>query len=274
MALSLEYGLGISKWIVAVCILAFVVYIVAGGAHRILSASEKIVPIKVGLFVIATCIILAYHFKAIIPTLQLIISSAFSPWAVAGGLIGFTVQQAMSAGIVKITMASEAGLGTTAIIFGGTGSKEPVKDAIMSMLSTFITTIFAFTTALSIVVSGVWNNGQTSTALTMTAYQTVFGSLGSWIVSFLSLSFGLGCIVAYAYVARETWIFLTNGKLLWLFGVLYCGIAFWGCVAQVDMVWTAVNLFTFGLLVINLYGIVYLLPVIRKALAEFSKRQA
>ena len=57
-------------------------------------------------------------------------------------------------------MATESGLGTAAILYGATGSKEPVKDAIMSMLSAFISTIVCFMIALAIVASGVWSNGK------------------------------------------------------------------------------------------------------------------
>ncbi len=178
----------------------------------------------------------------------------------------------MRVGISRIVMASEAGIGTTAIMFGSTGSTSPVKDAIMSMLSTFITTIIAFTMALCIVITGVWSNGLTSTALTMSAFNTVFGTLGNWIVIFLAASFGLGAVVAFAYVARETWIFLTKGSYMWAFAALYCLIAFWGCIADVSFVWQAVDLFTFILLAINLYGIIYLLPLTRRELLKFMNK--
>ena len=269
ITVSIQRASNIDSYIIGIFIFAFVVYVVSGGAERILHASEKIVPVKVGLFALSTIIMLIYHYTAIIPSLNLIISSAFSSTAIAGGLLGFSVQQAMRVGISRIVMASEAGIGTTAIMFGSTGSTRPVKDAIMSMLSTFITTIIAFTMALCIVITGVWNNGLTSTALTMSAFNTVFGTLGSWIVIFLAASFGLGAVVAFAYVARETWIFLTKGAYMWVFAALYCLIAFWGCVADVSFVWQAVDLFTFILLAINLYGIVYLLPLTRRELLKF-----
>jgi AGCS family alanine or glycine:cation symporter len=269
IALSITRMYDISNYTIGFFIFIFVVYVVSGGAERILNASQKIVPVKVGLFAVSTVVILIYHHSAIIPSLRLVVASAFSSGAVVGGLIGFSVQQAMRVGISRIVMASEAGIGTTAIMFGSTCSVSPVKDAIMSMLSTCITTVIAFVMALCIVISGVWNSGQTSTALTMAAFHTVFGNYGDWIVIFLAASFGLGAVVAFAYVARETWIFLTKGSYMWLFAALYCLVAFGGCVADVDLVWKAVDLFTFILLAINLYGIMYLLPLIRRELIKF-----
>lgn len=260
--------------IVGLVLFALVVYVLMGGAQRILNASETIVPLKVGLFAVSVLIMLIYCHAAIIPAFLLMVKSAFSAQAIAGGLIGFSVQKAMATGISQIALASESGLGTSAIMFGSTASSHPAKDAIMSMLSTFITTIIAFVLALAIVATGVWSNGLTSTALTMSAFNTVFGSvLGSLLVIFLSLSFGLGAIVAFAYIARETWIFITKGKWVWIFSMLYAMVAFIGCVISKDLVWYIVPIVIVLPLIINLYGIVYLLPVTRKGLEDFTAHQ-
>ena len=77
----------------------------------------------------------------------------------------------------------------------------------MGMVSTFISTFIGLIVAVCIVASGVWNSGLNSTALTIAAFDTVFGTYGGWIVSFLSISFGLGVIVSYAYVAKNFLIF-------------------------------------------------------------------
>lgn len=273
IASSFENAVGLPTYIMGGIFAACMVYVVFGGAHRILSASQKIVPLKVGLFCLSTLVILIIKWQAIIPALKLIVTSAFSPVAVAGGVIGFTVQQALATGIIKIAFASEAGLGTTAIMFGATNSKTPVKDGIMSMLSAFLTTILAFTLTLCIVATGVWNNGLTGAPLTMSAFSTVFGTMGNYIVMFLAFTFGLGSIVACAYVGREVWIFLTKGKALWLFNTIYCTIAFLGALASTGLIFNLIGILTITVLLINLYGILRLLPVARQALADFEHRK-
>lgn len=271
IALCFDKILHVPTYLMGILFATCVIYIVMGGAHRILKASEKIVPIKVGLFCISTLIILAVKWASIIPALHLIIKSAFNPVALAGGLLGFSVKQAMATGITKIAFASEAGLGTTAIMYGATSSKSPVKDAIMSMLSAFLTTMLAFTLCLCIVATGVWDNGLTGTPLTMSAFATVFGQLGNWIVMFLALTFGLGSIVACAYTGREVWMFLTKGRFIWLFNAIYCAASFVGAIANVDLVFNLINILTIIVLVINLYGVLYQLPIIRKALFNFEQ---
>jgi AGCS family alanine or glycine:cation symporter len=271
IALCFEKTLGIPTYIMGILFAACIIYVVMGGANRILKASEKIVPVKVGLFCLSTLAILIVKWASIIPALKLIVTSAFTPLSVAGGLLGYTVQQALATGITKIAFASEAGLGTTAIMYGATSSKSPVKDAIMSMLSAFLTTVLAFTLCLCIVATGAWDNGLTSTPLTMSAFATVFGTLGNWIVMFLALTFGLGSIVACAYTGREVWMFLTNGKLIWLFNAIYCAASLVGAIADVDVVFNLISILTIIVLTINLYGIVSLLPTIRRALTAFEQ---
>ena len=262
---------GINSLTVAVILLLFMLYVMLGGAKRIIAVSDKIVPIKVGVFFISAVIVLCYHYAAIIPALSLIFKAAFSPQAAFGGAIGYTVQQAIRFGIYRTLNASEAGLGTAAVIFGGSGSTEPAKDGIMSMLSTFISSnLVCFSIALMIVASGVWNNGQNSLDLTISAYETVFGTLGGWIVTFLSVSFGLGVLVSYAYIARSCWLFLTKGKFIHACNILFCTATFLGALARVELIWNMTDLINTALLTVNMFGILMLLPTIKRGLKAYE----
>lgn len=259
----------VSPWIVATVLLLFIAYVMAGGAQRIIKVSDKIVPLKVGVFFISAIIVLVYHYQSIGHALTLIIEGAFYPRAFAAGSMGFLIQQAMRYGISRSVNASEAGLGTSAVLFGGTGSKEPVKNGIMSMISVFISAnLVCFMVALMIIASGVWNNGQTSLNLTISAYETVFGMYGGWVVTFLSASFGLGVLVAYAYIARVCWFFLTKGRFELLYRILFCIVTFLGSIAQVEVVWNSMDVINGVLLIINLIGILWLLPLMRKKFIE------
>ncbi len=217
-------------------------------------------------------IILGYHYSSIFNALNLIFTSAFHTTPLIGGIIGFTVQQAMRYGMSRITLASESGLGTAAILFGSTGSTEPVKDALMAMISTFVSTLVCFIVALCIVVSGVWDSGLNSTALTIASFNTVFGSLGGWIVSFLSITFGIGVLVSYVYIARVVWLSLTGGRYESFFTVIYLSAVFAGAIVDVPMVWYAAEVTCGVMLFTNLFAIVYLIPTITRGLRAFSQK--
>lgn len=267
---SLTSTWGVYPLITATVLFFFSLYVVSGGAQRIAKVSEAIVPVKVILFFSTSIIVLCYHYQSIPTALQLIVTGACGPIAVAGGVAGFCVQQAVRFGMSRSIMATESGLGTAAILYGATGSKEPVKDAIMSMLSTLISTIVCFMIALAIIASGVWNNGMTGIALTIASYQTVFGTAGGWIVSFLSISFGIGVLVAFAYIGRETWFFVTGGRYGKAFAATYCIVSFVCALASVEIVWILAELSGAIMLIANLWALVWLLPRTQKALQAFK----
>lgn len=275
MRLGIEKMTCANPYVIAIFMFGFMLYIMLGGAQRIIKVSDKIVPVKVGLFFIATFIVLVYHYANIIDALRLIITSAFTPQAVAGALTGWTVQGAIRFGISRTLNATEAGLGTAAILYGSTASKHPVRSAIMSMASTFISNhLVCFMLMLVFVVSGVYNSGLTSTPLTIAAYTSVFGEFGGWVVTFLSITFGMGVLVAYAYIGRECWMFLTNGTLEWLYTAIYCLMAAFGALSKVNLIWNLTDLINAGLITINLYALLFLLPEIRKGLQAYMNAQA
>ncbi len=266
MTLGIERMTHANTYIIAAIMFMFLLYIMLGGAQRIIWVSDRIVPVKVGLFFITTLIVLGYHYTALWQAIIIIVTSAFSSRAVLGAATGFAVQDAIRFGMARSLNATEAGLGTAAIFYGTTGSKNPLRSGIMSMASTFISNHLVCTMLMIVfVASGVWDSGLTSTPLTIAAYETVFGSFGGWVVTFLSITFGMGVLVAYAYIGRESWLFLTHGKLEWLYASLYCVVAFFGSLGKVSLVWTINDLIIAGLVTTNVYGLLCLLPTIRSS---------
>ncbi len=163
----------------------------------------------------------------------------------------------------------EAGLGTAAVAFGSTSGENAVKDSILSMLSVYINThVICLMIALALLSTGVWNNGETSSALVVSAYETVFGSFGGWIISFLTINFGVSVLVSYAYLGKVCWSFLTGGRYMFVFPVMYATAAFCGTYMRVALVWQLADIVNAGLLIINILGLIWFVAIIRKGLKE------
>jgi len=274
MGLGIERMLHLNPYTIAVGMFLLLLYITLGGAKRIIWVSDKIVPIKVGLFFIATLIVLIYHSGALLNALRIIFESAFTSQAVAGGIMGYAVQDAVRYGMARSLNATEAGLGTAAIFFGATGSKNPMRDSIMSMLSTFMSYHLVCTVLMVVfVASGVWTSGLTSTPLTIAAYETVFGQFGGWVVTFLSITFGLGVLVAYAYIGLENWMFLFKGRGKLLYSILFCVAAFFGPLGKVAILWDINDITIAGLIMTNVYGLLWLIPHIRAGVKKYQQQK-
>lgn len=263
ISLSLAATWSVAPVVTGIILLAFVLYILFGGAQRIAKISLSIVPVKVIVFMLSSTAVLVYHYSSLLPALWLIVTSGLGLKALGGGVVGFSVQQMISAGMSRSIFATESGLGSAAIMFGSTGNDNAIQNGFMGMMSTFISTCIGFIVALCIVASGVYSSGANSTALTIAAFDTTFGIYGGWIVSFLSISFGLGVMVSYAYVVRSAWLFLTNNRFNNVFNALYSACAFAGAVAAVDLVWDLANMVIAVMLFINLYGMLMLLPKVK-----------
>jgi AGCS family alanine or glycine:cation symporter len=142
------------------------------------------------------------------------------------------------------------------------------------MATSLVSALVCFTVSLCIVASGVWNSGATSTALTIAAYNTVYGSIGGWMVTFLSIAFGIGVMVSYAYITKAAWDAITGNRFKYLFILVYCACAFWGAqMTDVTFLWTLVDISLAFMVLINVFGIICLLPVIRSGLQSYKNLQ-
>lgn len=269
ISISLQEMTSLNAFTIAIFFLLFVLYMMYGGADRILTLSDKIVPLKVVIFFVSSFIVLAFHVSSIIPAIMLIVHSAFTYTALAGGAIGFTVQQAIRVGIFRCVMSTEAGLGTSGILFGSTESKKPVHDGLMSLLTVFISTVVNMLVGICIVASGVWDSGLTSTALTIAAFKTVFGQLGGWIVTALSISFGLGVMVSYAFVARTIWLYLTSNRYVFVINGIYCLFACIGALCNPYILWSIGDIINVGMILLNVSAVIVLSKIIIQGLQRY-----
>ena len=269
---ALNRSWGIRPELSALFIFLFITYVVVGGSGRIVKFLDKLVPVKVYGFLITAVIVLLYHATSIPHALYLIVSSAFNPQAILGGSFGFAIQKSLSSGFSRGVNASEAGLGTAAVAFGTTKGQDPMKSGIMSMLSIYINThIICFLVALCVIASGAWENAEAGTAMLVSAYETVFGSFGGAIVSVLVAMFAMSVVVAYAFNARVCWNFLLNGKLEWLFSVLYIACAVAGTMMGAVVVFSLNGIATAGLFAVNVLGLLWFTSLIKTGLTSYRK---
>ena len=272
VGLAVKKAWGVPPMWTALVIMIFVLYIMFGGSQRIVQVLDKVVPLKVFLLLTSVTVVLVYHYAMIPHALYLIFASAFTSKAIIGGGIGHAVQKAMTVGFQRGIFAHEAGLGTAAVAYGNTSGANPAKDAIMSTLGVFITVhVICFLVAMCVLVTGVWQNGESSSALIISAYETVFGTFAGIIITFLTINFGASVFISYAYIGRQCWEFLTNKQYLVLFSLLYAASAALGTVLDVSLAWTLSDIVNAALFVINMLGVLWFLPVIKKGLLDYKR---
>ena len=215
---------------------------------------------------------MCYHWSSIPAALSLIFHSAFNPQAILGGTFAFALQQTIYFGFLAGTNAGESGLGTAALAFGTSKGQDPVKNGILSMLAVYINThVVCFLVALSVLASGVWNNGETGIMLLVSAYETVFGSAAGWIISGLVALFATSAVVAVSFIAKSCWENIFNGRFVFVYPAFYAGCSFLGVVMNVNHLFSMCGLAAAGLFWANVFGLCWFSKIIRNSLKSYKK---
>ncbi len=166
--------------------------IVWGGGKRVVEFAGKIVPLMIVFFVAAALGIIIVNIANIPSALALVFKSAFSGTAAVGGFTGAAAAKAIQNGIARSVFSNEAGQGSSTMVHSQAHVEHPVRQGLWGMFEVFIDTMVVCTVmSLAIILSGVWSSGVQGAALSVSAFGTLYGSLGSKFVAIAILLFGI-----------------------------------------------------------------------------------
>ena len=179
---------------IIIAIVAGIIFL--GGIKRIARFTEKVVPIMAFLYIIGCIVILCMNPAGLVQAIKDIFVGAFAPQAIGGGLLGVTVQKAMRFGVARGLFSNEAGMGSTPHAHAAAEVDHPCDQGVIAMIGVFIDTFIILTlTALVIVSSGLYADGQTGAALAQSAFNASFGSFGNIFIAVCMLFFAFTTIV-------------------------------------------------------------------------------
>ncbi|MFQ5693827.1 MAG: alanine/glycine:cation symporter family protein, partial [Nitrospinota bacterium] len=260
-ALVLKTQLGVPLLVSGV-VLAFLTYLVViGGVKRIGHVAEYLVPVMCAIYLLGGAVLILVRIADVPAAFALIFRSAFTGQAAAGGFAGAGVAQAIRYGVARGIFSNEAGLGTASIAHGAAMTRNPARQGTIAMLGVFIDTLLVNTvTTLSIVLTGVWASGLTSTALTAKGFSAVLGPVGGWIVAFGSITFAYSTLLAWSYYGLmcTDYIFGIRASLpyRWVWcGVIVLGALLSGNVAGVRFIWDLADTANGAMAIPNLLGL-------------------
>ena len=153
---------------------------------------------------------LIFNFSAVLPAFQIIFADAFSGSAVAGGSIIAVIIM----GVRRGAHSNEAGIGTETLVHGSAKTSNPVKQGLVAMLGPiFDTLIMCTSTALLIIISGVWlSSDSTGVTLTAEAFSALLGPIGYVVLFICVVSFGASTIFTYSFYGSACSQFLFGEK--------------------------------------------------------------
>ncbi len=171
--------------------------VVIGGMNSLLKVTEKVVPTMSILFIVGALVVIFANITKIPGIFATIFASAFTGHAAVGGFAGCTIMGCIRWGLARGVFSSDAGAGYTTMSHAVADTNHPVKQGMWGVFEGFFDTIIVCTlTCLTILCTGVWQwDGLSSSAMTMTAFGTVLGRVGSLlvVVCLLLFTFSTAC---------------------------------------------------------------------------------
>ncbi|HEM4251010.1 TPA: sodium:alanine symporter family protein [Streptococcus suis] len=272
---SLEMSFGLAPQLISILTAILIAFFIFGGIEKISDVSTKIVPFMAILYILASVIVLAMHFDQILPTLALVLKSAFSPAAAAGGFAGATVQQAIQRGIARGVFSNESGLGSAPIVAAAAKPDNPVEQGLISMTGTFIDTLIICTlTGLTILVTGQWSvAGLSGAPLTQAAFASVFGQPGAIALTLSLVLFAYTTILGWSYYGERCIEFLFGTKSILPYRLVFVAMVALGGFLKIDLIWTIADIVNGLMALPNLIALLALSPVIIKETRQYFAKK-
>ena len=249
--------------------------VIIGGLRRIAHTAEAVVPTMVLVYLAACTWIILTNLDQVPTALTKIVTEAFTPISVAGGMIGVLVQ-----GFQRAVFSSEAGLGSAAIVHATASVKYPVRQGMAALYEPFLDTVIICTmTALVIIITGVYADPATQAirdaakgaALTSVAFSTV----SDWFPAILTLSvvlFAYSTMISWSYYGERCWAYLFGERTSMVYRSLFLVFIVVASIASARNMLNLSDLLVLAMAFPNFIGLYLLSGKVRVMLTDYQTR--
>ncbi|MEQ2457525.1 alanine/glycine:cation symporter family protein [Flavonifractor hominis] len=244
--------------------------VIIGGINSIASVCEKLVPFMAIFYVIGCLIILGINYDFILPAVSAILHLAFTPGAVAGGLVGQGLMIAMRFGVARGLFSNESGMGSAPLVASAAQTRNPVRQALVSATGTFWDTVVVCLMTGLVLVSTIMKNPAINMdsvtdggQLTTLAFAQI-PVLGPVILVVGIITFAWSTILGWSYYGERCAQYLWGKKAILPYKILFVAVVVVGPVLALDLVWTIADILNAFMAIPNLIAVLLLSGVIAK----------
>jgi AGCS family alanine or glycine:cation symporter len=262
---------GVPAWITGAVLAAVTALVVLGGIKRIADVTQLLVPFMCVIYVLGALAILIRFAGEIPGAIGLVLESAFSGHAAAGGFAGATVISAMRYGVARGLFSNEAGLGSAPMVHASAVTDHPVRQAMYGIFEVFVDTmVICLMTGLIVLVTGAWQTGETGAALAGRAFSIGLpGEAGHFIVSTSLILFAFSTLVGWSFYGETGITFLLGTAAAVPYRLLWIVFVFLGAIGQLHLVWSIADTLNGLMALPNLIGVLGSIPLLRMLMREF-----
>ncbi len=246
IAAALQQTLHIDPKITGAIIMVIVAVVILGGIKRIAQVTEKLVPVMGVIYVALGIITIVMNAGKLPAAFAVIFQGAFNPSAVAGGVLGYTIMNAIRFGFARGVFSNEAGLGSAPIAHAASSTDNPVKQGMWGAFEViFDTFIICTITALVVVMSGLWGPegaGLDGAALSIAAFQNSVGIFGAAGVTIGTVLFALSTLLGWSYYGEKSIEYLFKGSSIvggvkLGYKIVFILLTFVGSIGGLKLIW-------------------------------------
>jgi AGCS family alanine or glycine:cation symporter len=261
---AINSAFGVPHWVSGAVMCVATGLVIIGGIKSIAKAASVIVPFMIVFYMVGASISIIVHWHNVLDAFGLIFYHAFTPTAAAGGFMGSAIKETMRMGVARGIFSNESGLGSSPIAAAAAQTRNPVRQALVSMTQTFIDTIVVCTfTGVVIIASGVWTSGQTGASLSALAFeQGIPKQIGDDIVAISLASFAYSTIIGWCYYGEKAIEYLFKEPAVKPYRVVFTVMVLVGATIELDLVWTFADIMNGLMAFPNLIGLLGLSKVV------------
>lgn len=259
-------------WLIGVVLAVTAALVILGGITAIARTTSRLVPLMSGIYAIAVLVILFSNITAIPDAIVQIVTTAFAPEGIAGGVVGVAI-----IGIQRALFSNVAGVGTAGLAHSVSKNRRPTEEGLVAAWEPFVDSVVVCTlTALAIVVTGEHlNEGADGVVLTTNAFATVH-SLFPYILSACIVLFAFSTVLTYCYYGEKScgYLFNENPTAEKIYRVFYIVMIVVGAAVPLDAVVRFSDALFFLVAVPNILAIYLLLRPLRQEVFEYRRAAA
>ena len=251
--------------------------VIIGGIQSIASVCEKLVPFMAIFYVLGCIIILGINFDTLLPAIGAILRLAFTPGAVAGGLVGQGLLIALRFGVARGLFSNESGMGSAPLVASAAQTRNPVRQALVSATGTFWDTVVVCLMTGLVLVSTIMKNPDINMdtiadggQLTTLAFSQI-PVLGPVILVVGIITFAWSTILGWSYYGERCAQYLWGKKAILPYKIIFVAVVVVGPVLALDLVWTIADILNAFMAVPNLIAVLLLSGVIARDTRHYLK---
>ncbi len=257
------------RFIIGICLVILLSYIMIGGTRRIVSYMNLIFPIIAIVYFFVSLIVICVNYQKLGGAFVMIFNDAMHPKAIAGGFVASLCMCAR-----KICLAHETGLGTSGIVHSSSNEKDSFVEATISMMTPIISSLFvSLMSALVLILTGFYtkeyaNGGVVSVFQAFKSVNSVF----PYIVTILVPILAFNVLVGWSnYISKCAKYCFNNRKIVIFILLLFVVMSFVG--AMIDdfvLIMNLVDSLVCSIIFINVPVVILLSRGVWKALKSYK----